>query len=282
MRKALTWEPIPSKDWLVSTALLYDSVVIYKWSGGKERDIQGASTRAIADLELMDFVETLRTIPGLIEDVQTYTQRAFDDAGSIRITFTDPKSFVHGLFSLVPTLNDLTEEYFPDIDFYRMDSSDEDRVVLLPVIKSLVPANPNKLTVAQIKDFREANELRRFKFQKAANELIISFGEASTEDDVHRVLRLAEQAIKEEYSKLEMLYRHTNIETTLKVIGLSATAPAIVGVLASALGVTAWEAPSIVSAIAVAIPSILVAREKAKVELKDSPWSYLWNLKRLR
>jgi len=157
---------------------------------------------------------------------------------------------------------------------------DESFRLVMPAFRSFVPLNAATISAAQISDFRAQNELRRAKFQIAADGLIKSFGEATTEEDAQRTLRLVGQELREQQEKLETIYRHTRIEAAAKMVGTIGGPPALLGVIGSVLGISCVEAAGFVASAALSVVPWLIAREKADMAVNESPWAYLWHMKR--
>jgi len=64
-------------------------------------------------------------------------------------------------------------------------------------------------------------------------------------------------------------------------MGITFTAPALLGALSSVLHVPFYMPAAIVSAIALSIAEVLIAVEKGRSEVSKSPWGYLRSMKRL-
>jgi len=278
MRRACYWGGLPSAEWILSTALVYDAVLISVFDELRRttKIPDDEPGNILSNLEMADAFTDCLDLAGL-------------PIGSEFIHDADKVIDWWDLIDGDPTACGSPEEFnvlvnqYDDIDFYRPGTDIQSG--LLPAVTGtmnlLQPTDPLVLTVEQVTEFRGLNELRRVKFQNAASELIKSFGEAGTEAQARRVLRLIEESLQEEYSKLELIYRHTRIEAATRAISTMGAPPAILGVVGSVLGISCVEVAGFVGSVALAIVPWLIAKEKSTLVLNDCPWAYLWHAKRL-
>lgn len=151
---------------------------------------------------------------------------------------------------------------------------------MISAVSFLLPVNFDGLTFGQILDFRTENELRRAKFQNTADALMESFGEASTEYEAKRILRLTEQELRDQYQKFETIYYHAKIEAAARTVGTIGGPPALLRFLDSVLDISCVEVAGFIASAALSVVPWLIAKEKANMAVNDSPWAYLWHLKR--
>jgi len=279
MRKAYNYDKgFPTKEWIVTAALLYDVVVVSSslmvpWPTTLLNELD------TSEREVLDFCNRITVEPGdrsFLEPLVPHHQWMFDEITSIACHESRRVDL-----DLIVELLKQAEHYAPEVDLFGSANLTDVRGIKQSAMLSvLVPIKTSDVSPSQIADFRAINELRRAKFQKAADDLVKSFGETTTEDDANRILRLVGQELREQQDKLETIYRHTKIEAAARMVGTIGGPPALLGVVGSVLGIACVEAAGFVASVSLSIVPWLIAREKADMTINDSPWAYLWHMKR--
>jgi hypothetical protein len=279
IRKAHFWGGVPSAEWLSKAVLLYDKVLVEPAAEIRAQLNDPTFHRDSRDelMKNLEFQEFIESLGGVTEPYMS-TLLSGVTREQAQATSSDPDAGFLG--AIIHTLKKV-EEFHPEIDFYGHVWNMQTDGTIMSAVETFVPAHPEKLSRTQIVDFRGENELRRARFMSAADELIASFGEARDVEELTRVLRLTEKAVAEEYQNLEVMMRKTKIEYVGKAMGLSWAPPAVATALASLLAITPIAPLAAISSLSLVAAQVLQARDEVEVSLRQSPWSYLWELKRL-
>lgn len=119
MKKALTWNPMPTQEWVVCAALIYDRVITYKWDRPiPPEPLVGLVDTHIGEISSREFDDQIRFLPDLIEDVQSYTETSFSDVSPLTLTFENASGFVQELLSVPEKLQRATVKNRTEIDHY--------------------------------------------------------------------------------------------------------------------------------------------------------------------
>jgi len=310
MRKAYDFGGTPSREWLVQASLLYDKVIV----NGMFVDGTYATCAAQIDEDLMSssdpvVVECVKEISGMKQFLRRTLAKRFpqmklcheiqqldggdsflesEDHGLNQefltvmrerhktVTEVDVDAAMHYVVDLLTTPPSNVDLHLPD-EFPKWLWGE---APANPMMKILVPVQPSKISASQIVDFRKANDLRRVKFQNAVDAMIKQFGDTSGEEDFQRLLKLAGDELQEQQSKLDTIYRDTKIEATAKMVTTIGGPPALLGIIGSVLGISCFEAAGFVASASLSVVPWLVAREKADMAINDSPWAYMWHMRR--
>jgi hypothetical protein len=176
---------------------------------------------------------------------------------------------------------------FDDLDFFFSNTRDFQQchslntTALFASIEAIVPKLPEAVELKQLLDFRENTQLQRLRFRQEVQGLHDTLFACSTEADLHANMKLCREFIEEQVNILQLNYRAHKIEAIKKSMGITFTAPALVGALASVLDVPFYMPAAIVSAVSLSIGEVLLAIEKGKSQISSSPWGYVNSLKKL-
>lgn len=313
MKKAHYYESvIPPKAWLIHASLLWDKI----WVGnGVEHIVQGYAREMLLDTDGR-FVYELSTrtkilddsVPSLdrnrlFEEEETRFDEHFEYASALFDEILDPSNAPpdgklfprpsYEQFCQILTLANKVlvpswaQNAFDDLDCFFNNTRDFQQchslntTALFASIEAIVPKMPEAIELKQLLDFRESTQLQRLKFRQEVQTLLDTLFACSTEADLHTNMKLCREFIEEQVNILQLNYRAHKIEAIKKSMGITFTAPALVGALASVLDIPFYMPAAIVSAISLSIAEVLLAIEKGKSQVSSSPWGYVNSLKKL-
>lgn len=179
------------------------------------------------------------------------------------------------------------QKAFPGLDFFFYNERSFQKChslrtnVFVASIEAIIPKNPDSVTISQLVDFRERNQLQQRKFKIAADEIYNDILDCTTEEDLHHNVRLSEEFLREQLDMLELNYRKCKLDAAKKVMGITFTGPALLGALSAVLQIPFYAPAAIISAITLASADILFSIEKNRAEIRREPFGYLIEMKRL-
>jgi len=271
MRYAFHCDFYPDKEWFVTAALIYDKILFEEIS---ILQVPGTATDWRESLDDEDTQPEVLYYEQLFREEVDFLGEAYHHIDEKKL-YDNAEDGYYDFRSIVSILNTNVDVYGTVVEQAKPLLS------YLPIFHSYLPVNPNSISTTQLIDFRAENGLRRLKFQNAAEALIKSFGEVSTEEEAHHVLRLVDQELREQNQKLKTIYRHTRIEAAARTVGTIGGPPALIKVMESVLGISCVEAAGFVASAALSVVPWLIAKEKADLAVNDSPWAYMWHINKL-
>lgn len=316
MRRAYYYDSvIPPKDWLIYASLLWDKI----WVGQAvnqlsesyanemlldndasllyelmtktdilDSSIPAKDTSLLSDEEEASFDEYLINASSQLESMLDGSRPEFMPPPGKKF---DPPTYDQ-MIQLSTLMNQcLTPSWaqnaFHELDYFFVNASEFQKChslnanVLLTSIEAVVPEKPESMDLSKLTEFRERTQLQRLKFRQEVDKLSDDLFACSTEAELRVKVKLCGEYIREQLNTLEVNYRAYKIDAIKKTMGITFTAPALLGALSSVLHVPFYMPAAIVSAISLSIAEILLAIEKGKAEVAKSPWGYLSNIKKL-
>lgn len=178
------------------------------------------------------------------------------------------KAALAGNRDLVAGAEEFTDVIFHDVRAVRGQVSSA-------VLEAYLPEDFHNIELERLAEFRSEFAAKRLQYEKEIQSIIHEFEDVASEGQLgilkDRIVDLAKERVEE----TRKAYKLANLQTVLKVFGISLTPPAMVASIASALGVGIFAPAGIAAALSLFAADSLIEWHKARSAKKNSPWSYV-------
>jgi len=171
------------------------------------------------------------------------------------------------------------EQKFTDIVFA---SSPLVAEVETAVIKAYLPEDLSSLEPSRIKDLRENLSVEKLKFQAEIQSLVDKYGKVSSVGELETVKRQIIAIATQQVDDVKKTFKRSKLKLALNTFSLSLTPPALVASVASMLGLGIVAPVAIATALSLFAAGALIDWNEAKSTKEDSPWSYIFNVEKMK
>lgn len=143
------------------------------------------------------------------------------------------------------------------------------------VMQFFLPKNYTTIDPLRIAEFRSESGPQRLRYQKEIQSVVREFAEVASERELQSLTSKIIDIAKDRVEETHKTFRRARLDTVVKSFGLTVTPPAIMTSVASALEIGLIAPVSIAAAMSLFAAARLIELDKAAMERRKSPWSYV-------
>ena len=165
------------------------------------------------------------------------------------------------------------DEKFTDVVFSDIQAIKGE--VATTLLEAYLPANFYSLTLERIVEIKFELATQRLKYDNAVQSLCKEFAAVASEGELGKLNGRIIEMAKERVEDTRNTYKRAKLQTMIQSLGVSLTPPALVGSVASFLGIGIFAPAGIAAALSIFAAKSFLDWDKAKVERTKNPWSYV-------
>jgi hypothetical protein len=150
--------------------------------------------------------------------------------------------------------------------------------IITTILEAYLPENFNSLAAERIAEIRSEFATQRLKYESAVQSLCNEFADIASEGELGKLNDRIIEIAKERIEDTKNTYKRANLQLALQSLGISLTPPALVGSIASVLGIGIFAPAGIAAALSAFAAKTFLDWHQAKDERNKSPWSYILNV----